>query len=95
MVREQIPLIQEIQSDPWWHDVTMPMLENVRKRLRLLVKLIEKAKRQPVYTDFEDQLGNETPMQLPGFGGGADFERFRAKADSSCASTSITSPSTS
>jgi type I restriction enzyme R subunit len=80
MVREQIPLIQEIQSDPWWDDVTTPMLENVRKRLCLLVKLIEKAKRQPVYTDFEDQLGNETLIELPSFGSGADFERFRTKA---------------
>jgi type I restriction enzyme R subunit len=33
-----------------------------------------------VYTDFEDQLGNENPIELPGFGAGTDFERFRAKA---------------
>ena len=80
MVREQLPLIQEMQSDAWWEDVTTPILESSRKRLRLLVKLIEKAKRQPVYTDFEDELGNESTMALPGFGAGADFERFRAKA---------------
>ncbi len=80
MVREQMPLIQEIQSETWWDDVTTPMLESARKRLRLLVQLIEKAKRQSVYTDFEDRLGNETPVELPGFGVGTDFERFRAKA---------------
>jgi type I restriction enzyme, R subunit len=56
------------------------MLESARKRLRLLVKLIEKAKRQPVYTDFEDELGHESTVALPGFGAGAGFERFRAKA---------------
>src|SRR5439155_81939 len=27
----------------------------------------------------EDQLGNEITLELPGFGSGADFERFRAK----------------
>jgi type I site-specific restriction endonuclease len=64
MVREQMPLIQDIQSDAWWDDVTTPMLESARKRLRLLVKLIEKAKRQPVYTDFEDQLGHEIPVAI-------------------------------
>jgi len=80
MVREQMPLIQEIQSDAWWDDVTTPMLESARKRLRLLVKLIEKAKRQPVYTDFENQLGNEITVALPGFGSGAYFEHFRTKA---------------
>ena len=30
-VREQMPLIQEIQSDAWWDDVTTPMLESARK----------------------------------------------------------------
>jgi type I restriction enzyme R subunit len=80
MVREHMPLLQEMQSDVWWDDVTMGMLENARKRLRLLVKLIDRAKRQPVYTDFEDELGHASAVHLPGFGSGADFERFRAKA---------------
>ncbi len=80
MVLAQMPLIQDIQSDEWWQDVTAPMLENARKRLRALVKFIEKARRQPVYSDFEDQIGADTEVNLPGFGAGADFARFRAKA---------------
>src|SRR5262249_54459447 len=31
MVREQLPLIQDLQTDEWWQDVTTPMLETVRK----------------------------------------------------------------
>jgi type I restriction enzyme, R subunit len=80
MVREQMALIQEIQTDAWWEDVTIPMLERARKRLRSLVTLIEKAKRQPVYTDFEDELGPETEFEIPSFGSGSEFDRFRAKA---------------
>ena len=57
MVREQMPLIQDVQTDEWWQDVTIPMLERVRKRLRSLVKLIEKRKRKTIYTDFEDEMG--------------------------------------
>ena len=57
MVREQMPLIQDVQTDEWWQDVTVPMLESVRRRLRDLVKLIEKQQRKPVYTDFEDEMG--------------------------------------
>jgi len=79
MVQQQIELIQEIQSDEFWQDVTTPILENVRKRLRSLVKLIEKGKRITVYTNFEDTLGDEATIELPGFGVGADFEKFRAK----------------
>jgi len=56
------------------------MLELVRRRLRDLVKLIEKQERRLIYTDFEDVMGAETPVELPGFGGGTDIAKFRAKA---------------
>jgi type I restriction enzyme R subunit len=56
------------------------MLENVRKRLRSLVKLIEKQQRRPIYTDFEDLMGDERDVALPGFSPPNTFERFRAKA---------------
>jgi type I restriction enzyme R subunit len=80
MVQQQLSLILEIQSDEWWQDVTMPMLETVRKRLRSLVKLIDKQSRRPIYTDFEDEMGLEAPVDLPGFETPDNFERFRAKA---------------
>ncbi len=80
MVREQMTLIQEIQTDEWWQDVTIPMLEAVRRRLRDLVKLIEKQNRKPIYTDFEDEMGSETDIALPGLGEGTDQTKFRAKA---------------
>ncbi|MEO7297981.1 MAG: DEAD/DEAH box helicase family protein, partial [Verrucomicrobiota bacterium] len=80
MVHAQMPLIQDIQTDEWWQDVTVPMLETVRRRLRALVKLIEKQQRKPIYTDFEDELGSEITIELPGFPTPDTFERFRAKA---------------
>ncbi len=80
MVREQLALIQDLQTDEWWQDVTVPMLETVRRRLRALVKLLDKRQRKVVYTDFEDEMGEETPVALPGFTAPDNFERFRAKA---------------
>ncbi|EQD71377.1 type III restriction enzyme, res subunit, partial [mine drainage metagenome] len=80
MVREQMVLIQDVQTDAWWQDVTVPMLEGMRRRLRDLIKLIEKQKRKPIYTDFEDEMGGEMPVALPGFGQGTDYTKFRAKA---------------
>jgi len=79
MVRDQMALIQEIQTDEYWQDITAPILDVARKRLRAL-ELIEKSARKIVYTDFEDEMGGEFPAALPGFGTGADFERFRIKA---------------
>ncbi len=80
MVRQQLALIQEIQSDEWWQDVTTSMLEIVRKRLRALVKLIDKQRRKPIYSDFEDEMGDESGVPLPGFDAPDSYQRFRAKA---------------
>ncbi len=81
MVQKELPLIQDLQSEAWWQDVTTPMLESVRRRLRELIKLIDKQRRKPIYTDFEDEIGAETTVDLPGFAApGGDFEKFRAKA---------------
>jgi type I restriction enzyme R subunit len=79
MVRAQLSLIHEIQDDEWWQDVTVVMLENARKRLRALVKLIDKRQRKPIYTDFEDQMGDEVAVELSQFASPVGFERFRAK----------------
>ena len=79
-VRTQMALIQDVQTDEWWQDVTLPMLELVRRRLRDLVVFIEKRERKPLFTDFEDVMGPETEVALPGFEDEVSLLRFRAKA---------------
>jgi type I restriction enzyme, R subunit len=78
-VREQGLLIEAIAGDEWWQDVSLPMLENARKRLRSLIKLIEKTKKKVVYTDFEDELGDEVLVELPEVSNGTNYERFKTK----------------
>jgi len=78
-IRQQLELLQSLQMDEWWEDVTVPMLEGVRKRLRGLVQLIEKGRRKIVYTDFEDTMGVGEEVSLPEFEADG-FEKFRAKA---------------
>jgi len=83
-IKAQLVLIQAMAGEAWWEDVTVAMLETARKRLRALVKLIEKTKRNIVYTDFEDELGNDATIALPeigaGVGMGIGYTRFRDKA---------------
>ena len=79
-IRAEMVLIQAITGDEWWNDVTLGMLENARKRLRLLVNLIEKSKKKVVYTDFVDELGSETTFDLRGVANGLDMARFKDKA---------------
>jgi type I restriction enzyme R subunit len=78
-VAKELALIAEVQTDEWWVDVTLPMLEQVRRRLRLLVPFIEKGKRKIVYTDFTDTLGEGTELELSGLVSADDFELFRRK----------------
>jgi type I restriction enzyme R subunit len=79
MVRAELELIIEVQTEEFWQDITTALLEDVRKRLRSLVKFIEKTTRQNIYTDFTDLIGEETEIELPGFAAGQDLERFRDK----------------
>jgi type I restriction enzyme R subunit len=79
VIRAQQQLLDELTTDDWWQDVTLPMLETMRRRIRGLVQLIEKTKRGIVYTDFEDQLGNLALTSLEAVPLGTDRSRFEAK----------------
>lgn len=80
MVGKQMTYIQDVQTEVWWQDVTVPMLEVIRRRLRDLVQFIEKKERKPIYTNFEDKMGAESNIELSEFAGQDTFERFRDKA---------------
>ncbi len=80
MVAQQLDLIQEVQTDDYWQGVTAPILEVARKRLRSLVKLIEIKKRDIVYTDFEDEIGPGSEVEVRGGAVGTDMAKFRMKA---------------
>jgi type I restriction enzyme, R subunit len=80
MVAAEMALILEIQTDEFWQDITLPMLETVRRRLRALVKLIEYKKRPLVYSDFEDHTGAAADIVVRGISVGTDMDAFRRKA---------------
>jgi type I restriction enzyme R subunit len=80
-VAEQAVLLESVAGDGWWVDVTLPMLELARLRIRGLARFIEKTTRNPIYSDFEDVLGEGVEVVLPRATPGTNFERFRAKAE--------------
>ena len=81
-VRDQRVLLEEVASDEWWPDVTLPMLETMRRRLRGLVKLLPRIRRGVIYTDFEDELGELSLQALKGLPPGVSRSRFEAKVRS-------------
>lgn len=79
MVAAEMALILEVQTDEYWQDMNLPILEIMRRRLRNLVKLIEPGERKIVYTDFEDEIGSSVDVVLPNIGSGTDKARFLMK----------------
>lgn len=79
-VAEQLVLLEAVAGDEWWVDVTLPMLEVMRLRVRSLVRFVERTGQNPIYTDFEDTLDDPAFIDLPQATSGLNWERFRAKA---------------
>jgi type I restriction enzyme R subunit len=79
-IKAEALLIQAVASDDWWEDVTVPMLETARKRLRALVKLLPKGQKKVVYTDFEDEVGEGIVVDLPQVTAGLNMAKFKEKA---------------
>ena len=79
VVMAQMPLIQEVQTDDWWEDVTAGLLEVMRKRLRGLVHLIYKRRRPTIYADFVDEIGDGIAVKFDSLRPLDNFEKFRTK----------------
>lgn len=81
MVAAQMELILELQTDGWWKGVTLPMLEQVRQRLRNLVAFLDKGERTIVYTDFTDTIGDHVPVYAPGYANVEEMKQYRKKVE--------------
>jgi type I restriction enzyme R subunit len=79
MVGAEMPFILEVQTDEYWQDIDAWGLEQMRRRLRALIKLIEGEERKIVYTDFEDEIGDGATIALPDVNIGTDKARFQMK----------------
>jgi type I restriction enzyme, R subunit len=80
MVVAEMELIQDLLLDEWWQGVTVPMLEEARRRLRGLVGLIERQARSPLYTNFTDELGELHELDAAGLISRDEFRQFRLRA---------------
>ncbi|WP_036535925.1 type I restriction-modification enzyme R subunit C-terminal domain-containing protein, partial [Nocardia cyriacigeorgica] len=80
-IRQRHEFIEDVAGDAWWDDVTVPMLETMRRRLRGLVKAIPpKDAQNPLYTDFRDELGEVSDIEMTVLpGGGKGMARFESK----------------
>ena len=55
-VKAQLAYLARLQETDFWQDINLAELEDMRLRLRGLLPLLDKQKRQIIYTDFEDEI---------------------------------------
>jgi len=79
-IAAQLQLIEAVLNDEEWEYVSVEWLEEIRLKLRELVHLIEKRRRNVVYTNFQDELGELEEIELTGASNGhVDLARYRDK----------------
>ncbi len=78
-IAKQTETLTDLASDTWWDDVTIPLLEHARQRVRDLVRLVQSSRRAVVFTDFADDLGEVVGRDMPRLPGASDYVRFQEK----------------
>lgn len=79
-VAAELELIWDLLREEWWQQVSMPMLEEVRRSLRALVGLIEPISSEPLYTNFSDELGELVELDAASLLSRDEFRQFRLRA---------------
>lgn len=81
LVARQTELLEDVVGEQWWEDVTLPMLELLRLRLRDLAGFVTPdGGPNPVYADFKDEITSEDDIELPIVTPALNWPRFCEKA---------------
>lgn len=80
-VKAELPFIQAIQTEGYWQDITLPMLEQLRRRLRGLVRLIERQSVNVVYSVLQDAIGEAQGVTLVDTSTGVNMAQYRKKVE--------------
>ncbi|TAM62028.1 MAG: DUF4145 domain-containing protein [Rhodanobacter sp.] len=80
-VRAELALIQDVQTEEFWKDITLPMIEQVRRHLRGLIQFIERQSSKPVYSVLTDEMGAATPIVLKDFSTGINVAQYKRKVE--------------
>jgi type I restriction enzyme R subunit len=81
MVAAQMELILDLQLESYWSGITLTLLEDVRLRLRALLKFLDKGEAKIVYTDFEDTIGDGVEIYVPGYASAEEMRQYRLKVE--------------
>jgi type I restriction enzyme, R subunit len=78
-VAARMELIEAVQTEDYWSEVTPNQLEDLRRSLREVTRFIDKREQKVITTDFEDELGELKPAWMPEVARGVDIAQYRKK----------------
>ena len=81
MVAQQMELILDLQLESYWAGITLALLEEVRLRLRELLKFFDKEEVKIFYTDFEDTIGEHTEIYVSGYASAEEMRQYKLKVE--------------
>jgi len=81
-VRAELALIQEVQTDAYWQDISLEILETLRRKLRALAQFAEgKGLPPPVFVEVEDEMGTMNEVQIHDFSTGINLAQYKKKVE--------------
>lgn len=81
-VKAELALIQEVQTEDYWRDISLPMIEALRRKMRGLIQFIDRNMIKPVYSAFTDEIGTASEVTLTSFSTGINLAQYRRKVES-------------
>ncbi|MDO1450344.1 DEAD/DEAH box helicase family protein [Rhodocytophaga aerolata] len=79
VIATQMPLIRQIRKDDFWQGVSIPQLEQIRQKLRELVKFIDPKEQPILYTNFTDTISQVTERDIIPLKSGLPHYRLRVE----------------
>ncbi|GDZ96283.1 type III restriction enzyme res subunit [Planktothrix agardhii CCAP 1459/11A] len=82
IVKNKLNLIEQVQTERWWQDVTVYLVEEMRLNFRDLMVLIDQRDEIIIYTDFEDELGDLEILEVPNRQTGFSPYQYKKRVES-------------
>lgn len=80
-VKKMLPFIEALSDDAYWEDINIIMLDEIRRKLRLLIKFLETKERKKVYSNFTDVQYVSESIETGHFAPG-ELKKYREKMES-------------
>ena len=80
-IKEMMPFLQEVQTEVFWQNVSLPLLETLRTRLRDVVHYADRTRSIQLYTAFKDAGGNLKETGMLYNTSGVNVAQYRKKIE--------------